>query len=575
MQEDLLNILHKRLTDMKCAHGHNEPVKYVDACPSAERKFLCENCLRSNGVRERISGVQDLPSYFSYLQEQQTLKCKTDPDLLKETETALAVVEKLREDVNNCLGDIKTTVNRHYKEFIDKIVRSSHKGVAKVSSKIDHETRRSFDELSSIENSLKLYHEGGSTSIIKDVLDQSLNYASKRSSADNALYDLLCGLEVKNTVLQTHSRLTYFVKKYFPRKVAAIKGARDALYKRMEGEREACHSFFNERKRMLDGLKSLTIPQPISEVKEESTQKDQSMMGRRKLRELLNSAKKQFEEDVSPNNRKSALGKRKAEVGVYDPKTSFDKTFGGERHQSIDNQMNNLSVSGAMPKTNRLSELLSNKKLITQEMAHQSNKNNSTINDNNRSKKDPRDRSRTGRPRNNSRQGQPNTLLEYPKMAEEPMLNTIYTQPAFPQPLPTKSLKNLFTPGGYVPPENNKTRSITPLQSVRRQPLSLFKEKRNSSIGKSKESADLQLIKSLKENLMHMQQQEQLKKALGATKYSFGNSGSEKENVRDPRLKMREALPMAEEEKVEAFIQPSQLGLNMRSKQSNQQAVIN
>lgn len=578
MHTELFSDLQTRIGAMKCAHGHEAPIRFVNLSPSANRKFLCNDCVQEGNLSKALS-VKDLAEYFEILKKESAQKIKVDPSLLNETDTAIAVVNKLKDDVNTSLKDIKNTVGKHYKHFMEEMHKSALKGSTRIYCKIDHETRRSYDELSSIETNLNLYKTGGSLQIVNDVLDQALNYARNRTDADNALFDLLCGLNVKETILNTHSRLSQFAQKYFPRKKTAIEGVKEALLRRLNKERALCNAFFDERMKMVQGLLAMIAPDNMPDVGvAQNNNRDNSPIGRRKNRGLMRNAKKHFGEDeVRGSTRDGRLGKRRMSTETYDPKASFERAFGQEVNtNSIDKQFNSFSVSVATSKSNRLSELVDPKKLISECMIPSINVNSSAREqeDPRRFRKDAKESlARTGR--NKSQRSGQNTEMSNELRKEN-----------------NRSYKDLFTPGGFIPAHETDPFFNKLSAPSKKFPMSLFKEKSNRSINtKGTELPEADLIKSLKENLIQIQRAQLIQKetvkpaplAVQPTTAPNINSAmaaekpvdvqlptkpfrvADKENSRDPRIKMRmeqrkHLQPLSQEpDQVPSFIQPSKL----------------
>lgn len=380
----MLADLATKLKDLSCAHGHQCKIQYVQTSRKASRRFLCNDCLHQVDNNEQHSRIIDLKDYVRGLRElatNETVQKQTNHAFKTETETALGVTQMLNGDLVESLGGIKTMVQRHYTDLMSKVTRNATKCSKQVIPTIEKDLKRQLFELSSIEKNLNVMHEGGNPSDVCQILDQAITYASKKPVADNGLFHLLTGLNPLEAAQSTHLRLTEYSNRYLERKHRLIKSVRDTLETRFKKDERMLLEFVEQRKKILGSIEGY-LQATKKEARPKTVDPQASQVSFAEERKAMQNAMNQFGINAPHLNGKY-LGKRIPESDDYDPVTSFERKFGGDKLAFYEDQINKLQVEGAKPMKNRLSDALKTMKPTQQSRFYGSNsQNNSKINEN-------------------------------------------------------------------------------------------------------------------------------------------------------------------------------------------------
>ena len=356
MNPDCLANLKQLLAGLKCAHGHQLHIKFVNTKQSAPKKFLCDDCVR----KERRAGSRELVDLGLYLDKANKAALASrdrEEPLERETASALGVTANLKKDYSDSLQGVQDTVLKHYDELIDRITKSAQKTKKILTERIQSEKKRSIRELESIENRLTLFASRTPEQIVASVLEQASKQALARGLADNSLFEQLRHLNVKESMKHTHIRLAKFGQKYFQKKAKCMSGLNDFLKKRFQRDRDHFEGATKSGERIISSI-SRYLDQSQDGKKDEELSQDSSI-GRRKFKNTLKHALRCFGDSPAEEQ---ALGKRDAKVEAdYDPKLSLEQALvvrQVEKKKTSYESFSLFEVPSAIKKKNRLQSLL-------------------------------------------------------------------------------------------------------------------------------------------------------------------------------------------------------------------------
>lgn len=370
----MLADLAVRMEAMACSNGHQNPIRYVDTSRKSYRRFLCNDCLQLDDHADHKDKIIDLKDYMRGLRmlaSNHESQIQANNALFTETESGLEVIQLLGRDLADSLGGIKSMVQSHYADLISKVQRNAAKCTDLVVPPIDKDLKRQLFELSSIEKNLSIMKEGGNPADVCQILDQALDYTSKKHAADNGLYHLLAGLNPLEAAQSTHLRLAAFSDKYLTRKRHLIKGVKANLEKRFKKDELMLQEFIDQRKKILTSIESyLEAAQKEEETNKTGTNKN--LVSFKEERSVMRKALSKFGFHRHTKG-DLYLGKRRPLTPDYDPISSFEKKFGNQNLPSYEEQMNKLKVSGLKPSASRLSDVLKTRKPTQQSRLYTEN----------------------------------------------------------------------------------------------------------------------------------------------------------------------------------------------------------
>jgi hypothetical protein len=359
----MLADLATRLEELPCTYGHNCTIRYVQTARKASRRFLCDDCLHMTEDQYNKDKILDLKDYIKGLRNlatNQETQARTTQAFQTETESGLEVTEILTRDLADSLGGIKSMVQNHYTDLVTKVTRNSTKCSTLVIPVIEKDLKRHLFQLGSIEKNLLVMKDGGNPADVCQILDQAIDYTTKKRVADNGLYNLLTGLNPLDAAQGTHLRLSTFSNRYLSRKRHLIKAIRSTLETRFKKDERMLQEFVEQRKKILSSIDTYLAGTPKDEEKT-GTSADQQRRTHHTERSAMRQALSRLGATKQSNSGRY-LGKRRPLTPEYDPIASFEKKFGTKNALSFEEQMNNLKVEGAQPTKSRLSDALKSKK---------------------------------------------------------------------------------------------------------------------------------------------------------------------------------------------------------------------
>ena len=184
MNPERLQDLKQLLAGLKCAHGHPQPIKFVNTKHSAQKKFLCDDCLRRD-KRPCSRELVELSLFLDKSNKAALASRDREEPLARETTSALGVAAHLKKDFSDSLLGVQETVLRHYDELIDRITRSAQKTKKLLTERIQTEKMRTVRELESIEARLALFASRSEEQVVAHVLEQTGKQALAKGLADD------------------------------------------------------------------------------------------------------------------------------------------------------------------------------------------------------------------------------------------------------------------------------------------------------------------------------------------------------------------------------------------------------
>ncbi len=242
----MLSELHNTLGSLRCPYGHGGKISYVNQANSAKKRFICDTCLFEDSSSSFKDAIK-LDSYFNFLANQVTRQANLSTKTMEEVETKVKLATKLKKDLTDSVLGIRESVDRHYEEFIENLKLSALKAKTRIQEKIERDFKHALTEITAIETNLFAFKNGELLTGAADILDQSADYLRRKPVADNSLYDLLSGLNVKSSIRSTKQRLSQFAARYVRRKVAMVQSVKDSLADRQVKDADLCKDFLSEK----------------------------------------------------------------------------------------------------------------------------------------------------------------------------------------------------------------------------------------------------------------------------------------------------------------------------------------
>lgn len=258
MQAGLLNQLESKLSQLKCAHGHEGLVKYVKPTHKTTQRFLCTDCYY-NMPPEKTNQIIDLASYCRNLKDKANKTDRLSGPELAEVETGLMTIKRLKSEVAEGVSQVRERISAQYDDFIAKMIKAAERLKEGSLAKIDKSTRKHLGELETMDSTLASFSENGLDQPKDEIVDQIKNYIDKKPVADDSLYDLLSSLDASKTLRLTNMRLNHFTSKFAVRKQETMDFLKQSVENQFDADTQLCQSFINGQQAILRSLKSNVV----------------------------------------------------------------------------------------------------------------------------------------------------------------------------------------------------------------------------------------------------------------------------------------------------------------------------
>lgn len=258
MQAGLLNQLESKLSQLKCAHGHEGLVKYVKPTHKTTQRFLCTDCYY-NMPPEKTNQIIDLASYCRNLKDKANKTDRLSGPELAEVETGLMTIKRLKLEVSEGVSQVRERISAQYDDFIAKMIKAAERLKDGTLAKIDKATSKHLGELETMDSILASFAENGLDQPKDEIVDQIKNYIDKKPVADDSLYDLLSSLDASKTLRLTNMRLNHFTSKFAVRKQETTDFLKQSVENQFDADTQLCQSFINGQQAILRSLKSNVV----------------------------------------------------------------------------------------------------------------------------------------------------------------------------------------------------------------------------------------------------------------------------------------------------------------------------